>query len=120
MQVIVYYIVDSTIRWLTVYQLKSSTTKSACDAVMETPKNVGIPSAITSDHGTNCIYSQRAMGFMHLNGCNLRLDMQGIQRQLHNGRWVKSDVAFKKLIHHVNNQGQWGKIIPFTVCVQRE
>ena len=46
-------VVDSCTRWPTVYALKSLTARAVCDALLDLFSNVGVPSKIISDNGTN-------------------------------------------------------------------
>ena len=46
-------IVDNCTRWLIVYALKSLTARAVCHALIELFTNVGVPSKVISDNGTN-------------------------------------------------------------------
>jgi len=46
-------IVDNCTRWPTVYALKSLTARAVCDALVDLFANVGVPSKVISDNGTN-------------------------------------------------------------------
>src|SRR5688572_23959433 len=112
-------IVDSCTRWPTVFLLKSLTAKAVCDALMELFMNVGVPSVITSDQGTNFTASL-TREFLNLMGCSPRFDTPGHPEAA--GLVERWNQTFKKMIHHVivDNPRQWHKVIPFTVWALRE
>src|SRR5688572_10771461 len=112
-------IVDSCTRWPTVFLLKSLTAKAVCDALMELFMNVGVPSVITSDQGTN-FTANLTREYLNLMGCSPRFDTPGHPEAA--GLVERWNQTFKKMIHHViiDNPRRWHKIIPFAVWAVRE
>ena len=112
-------IVDSCTRWPTIFLLKSLTAKAVCEALTNLFIDVGVPSVITSDRGTNFTASL-TREFLKLMGCSPRFDTPGHPEAA--GIVERWNQTFKKMIHHVivENPRQWHKIIPFTVWALRE
>src|SRR6218665_727459 len=81
--------------------------------------DVGVPSVITSDQGTN-FTSSLTKEFLKMFGVTPRFNTPGHPES---SRIVeKWNQTFKKMIHHaiIDNPRQWHKIIPFTVWAIRE
>src|SRR6218665_817932 len=112
-------IVDSCTRWPAVYLLKSLTAKAVCEELKKLFMNVGVPSVITSDQGTN-FTSSLTKEFLKMFGISPRFNTPGHPES--SGIVGKWNQTFKKMIHHViiDNPRQWHKIIPFTVWAIRE
>jgi len=62
-------IVDNCTRWPTVYALKSLTARAVCDALVDLFANVGVPSKVISDNGTN-FSSQITQELLRRLGCS--------------------------------------------------
>ena len=62
-------IVDSCTHWPTVFALKSLTARAVCDALIELFTNVGVPSKVISDNGTN-FSSQLTQELLRRLGCS--------------------------------------------------
>src|SRR6218665_3225601 len=81
--------------------------------------DVGVPSVITSDQGTN-FTSSLTKEVLKMFGVTPRFNTPGHpESSVVVERWNQT---FKKMIHHViiDNPRQWHKIIPFTVWAIRE
>src|SRR6218665_2463977 len=112
-------IVDSCTRWPAVYLLKSLTAKAVCEELKKLFMDVGVPSVITSDQGTN-FTSSLTKEFLKMFGVTPRFNIPGHPES--SGIVERWNQTFKKIIHHViiDNPRQWHKIIPFTVWAIRE
>ena len=114
-------IVDSCTRWPAVYLLKSLTAKAVCEELKNLFMDVGVPSVITSNQGTN-FTSSLTKEFLKTFGVTPRFNTPGHPES--SGiveRWNQNQ-TFKNMIHYViiDNPRQWHKIIPFTVWAIRE
>ena len=94
--------------------LKSLTAKAVCEELKKLFMDVGVPSVITSDQGTNFI-SSLTKEFLKMFGISPRFNTPGHPES--SGIEERWNQIFKKMIHHViiDNSRQWHKIIPFTV-----
>src|SRR6218665_3789419 len=112
-------IVDSCTRWPAVYLLKSLTAKAVCEELKKLFMDVGVPSVITSDQGTNFAFSL-TKEFLKMFGVTPRFNTP--RHPESSGIVERWNQTFKKMIHHViiDNLRQWHKIIPFTVWAIRE
>src|SRR6218665_1311019 len=112
-------IVDSCTRWPAVYLLlKSLTAKTVGEELKNLFMDVGVPSVITSDQGTN-FTSSLTKKFLKMFGVTPRFNTPGHPES--SGIVERCNQTFKKMIHHViiDNPRQWHQIIPFTVWAIR-
>src|SRR6218665_801803 len=91
-------IVDSCTRWPAVYILKSLTAKAVCEELKKLFMDVGVPSVITSDQGTN-FTSSLTKEFLKMFGVTPRFNTPGHPES--SGIVERWNQTFKKMIHHV-------------------
>lgn len=112
-------IVDNCSRWPAVYALKSLTARAVCDALLDLFANVGIPSKIVSDNGSN-FNSQLTRELLTRLGCSPVFATPGHPQT--SGLVERFNKTCKEMLHHVIQQHkrQWHKIIPLTAWALRE
>src|SRR6218665_3948295 len=91
-------IVDSCTRWPAVYLLKSLTAKAVCEELKNLFMDVGVPSVITSDQGTN-FTSSLTKEFLKVFGVTPRFNTPGHPES--SEIVEKWNQTFKKMIQHV-------------------
>ena len=101
------------------YALKSLTTRAECDALVDVFANVGVPSKVISDNGTN-FSSQLTQEQLRRLGCSPVFATPG-QPQA-SGLVERFNKTYKNMRFHVIQQHgrQWHRVIPLVVWTLRE
>jgi len=112
-------IVDNCTRWPTVYALKSLTAKAVCDALVDLFTNVGVPSKIISDNGSN-FNSQLTRELLTRLGCSPVFATPGHPQT--SGLVERFNQTCKDMLYHIiqEHKRQWHRIIPLAVWAPRE
>ena len=112
-------IVDNCTRWPTVFALKSLTARAVCDALIELFTNVGVPSKVISDNGTN-FSSQLTQELLRRLGCSPVFATPGHPQA--SGLVERFNKTCKDMLFHVIQQHgrQWHRVIPLAVWALRE
>lgn len=112
-------IVDNCTRWPTVYVLKSLTARAVCDSLLDLFTNVGIPSKIISDNGSN-FNSQLTRELLRRLGCSPVFATPGHPQA--SGLVERFNKSCKEMLYHViqEHRRQWHKVIPLAVWALRE
>jgi len=106
--------VDSYTRWPTVYALKSLTTRAVCDALLDLFSNVGVPSKIISENGTNFSGQMTKELLRHLE-CSPVFATPGHPQA--SGLVERFNKTCKDTLYHVIQQHgqQWHRVIPLAM-----
>ena len=112
-------IVDNCTRWPTVHALKSLTARAVCDALVDLFANVGVPSKVISDNGTN-FSSQLTQELLRRLVCSPVFATLGHPQA--SGLVERFNMTCKNMLFHVIQQHgrQWHRVIPLAVWALRE
>ena len=111
-------IVDSCTHWPTVFALKSLTARAVCDALIELFTNVGVPSKVISDNGTN-FSSQLTQELLRRLVCSPVFATP--RHPQASGLVERFNKTCKDMLLHVIQQRgrQWHRVIPLAVWALR-
>jgi len=112
-------IVDNCTRWPVVYALHLLSAKAVCEALLDLFSNVGVPSKIISDNGTN-FTSQLTQELLQRLGCSPTFTTPGHPQA--SGLVERFNKTCKDMLYHfIQKHGrQWHRVIPLAVWALRK